>query len=81
VRKLHFIHQVVRHAAGGLSRGGSPTGAGGVAAGEGSSTGTGGGAIGDGAGGAGGVAGGSPVSGATGTLPPAAQVDMAPVIA
>jgi len=81
VRKLHFIHQVVRHAAGGLSRGGSPTGAGGVAAGEGSSTGTGGGAIGEGAGGAGGVAGGNPVSGATGTLLPAAEVDTAPVSA
>jgi hypothetical protein len=81
VRKLHFIHQVVRQAAGGLSRGGSPTGAGGVADGEGSSTGAGGGAIGDGAGGDGGVAGGSPVSGGTGTLPPAAELGAAPVIA
>lgn len=79
VRKLHFIHQVVRQAAGGLSRGGSPTGAGGVASGDGSSTGAGGGAIGDGAGGAGGVAGGSPVSGGTGTLATPAPIDAAPV--
>ena len=81
VRKLHFIHQVVRQAAGGLSRGGSRTGAGGVAAGDGSFTGAGGGAIGGGAGGVGGVAGGNPVSGGTGTLPPPAEIDAAPVIA
>jgi len=82
VRKLHFIHQVVKEA-GGRARGGSPTGAGGVAAGDGSSTGAGGGAIGDGAGADGGVAGGNPVSGDTGTLPPspAAEMGEAPVIA
>jgi len=72
---------VVRQAAGGLSRGGSPTGAGGVAAGDGSSTGAGGGAIGGGAGGVGGVAGGNPVSGGTGTLPPPAEIATEPVIA
>ena len=68
VRKLHFIHTVVRDA-GGRVRGGSPTGAGGVAVGDGSSTGAGGGAIGDGAGGDGGVSGGNPVSDGEGTLP------------
>ena len=73
VRKLHFIHKVVREA-GGRVRGGSPTGAGGVAVGEGSSTGAGGGDIGDGSGADGGVAGGSPVSDGTGTLPPAASL-------
>jgi hypothetical protein len=70
VRKLHFIHQVVKNAAGGLVSGGSPTGAGGVALGDGSSTGAGGGAIGGDSGAAGGADGGSPVSGGTGTLPP-----------
>ena len=75
VRKLHFIHKVVKHAAGGLSRGGSPTGAAGVASGDGSSTGAGGGAIGGDSGGAGGAEGGSPVSGGTGTLPPADVVE------
>ena len=75
VRKLHFIHKVVRNAAGGSVRGGSPTGAGGVAAGDGSSIGGGGGDIGVGAGGAGGDAGGNPVSGGTGTLPPAAPTE------
>ena len=80
MRKLHFIHQVMRQAAGDLSRGGSPTGAGGVAAGDGSSTGAGGGAIGGIAGGDGGVAGGKPVSGGTGTLPPPAKIDAAPLI-
>ena len=60
VRKLHFIHKVVRNAAGGWRRGGSPTGAGGVAVGDGSSTGAGGGDIGDGSGGAGGVDGRQP---------------------
>ncbi|MGN6528505.1 MAG: zinc-binding metallopeptidase family protein [Burkholderiaceae bacterium] len=55
--------------AGGCDLGGSPTGAGGVAIGDGSPTGAGGGEDGTGAGGAGGVAGGSPVSGGTGTLP------------
>jgi len=78
VRKLHFIHKVVKDA-GGRLRGGSPTGAGGVAVGDGSSTGAGGGAIGDGSGAAGGDAGGNPVSGGTGTLPPA-QTEAAPVI-
>jgi hypothetical protein len=83
VRKLHFIHKVVKQAAGGLASGGSPTGAGGVAAGDGSSTGAGGGAIGGDGGGAGGADGGSPVSGGTGTLPPApaAQSVDAPLIA
>ncbi len=71
VRKLYFVHQVVMEA-GGRDRGGSPTGAAGVASGDGSSTGAGGGAMGTGAGGDGGVAGGSPVSGGTGTEPPAA---------
>jgi hypothetical protein len=74
VRKLHFVHQVVKEA-GGLARGGSPTGAGGVALGDGSSTGAGGGAIGGDSGGAGGAAGGRPVSGGTGTLPPPASVE------
>jgi hypothetical protein len=84
VRKLRFIHEVVKNPAGGLARGGSPTGAGGVAAGDGSSTGAGGGAIGGDSGGAGGVAGGNPVSGGTGTLPPAqdpAAAMASPVIA
>jgi hypothetical protein len=82
VRKLHFIHTVVRDA-GGRARGGSPTGAGGVAVGDGSSTGAGGGDIGMGSGGDGGVAGGSPVSGGTGTLPlPAiAEASEAPITA
>ena len=80
VRKLHFIHGVVKSEAGGRERGGSPTGAGGVASGDGSSTGAGGGAIGGGSGGAGGVAGGNPVSGGTGTLPPGDPVTP-PVIA
>ena len=80
VRKLHFIHKVVKNAAGGCALGGSDTGAGGVAAGDGSSTGAGGGAIGGDSGGAGGEAGGNPVSGGTGTLPPADAVD-SPVIA
>jgi hypothetical protein len=75
VRKLHFIHKVVKNAAGGLGRGGSLTGAGGVAAGDGSSTGAGGGAIGGDLGGSGGATGGNPVSGGTGTLPPSAAVD------
>jgi len=70
VRKLHFIHMLVRSEAGGWARGGSPTGAGGVADGDGSSTGAGGGAIGDGAGAVGGATGGNPVSGGTGTVPP-----------
>jgi hypothetical protein len=73
VRKLHFIHKVVRAAAGGLSRGGSPTGAGGVALGDGSSTGATGGDIGGDSGAVGGAEGGNPESGATGTLPPAAM--------
>ena len=68
VRKLHFIHKVVKDA-GGWGRGGSPTGAGGVAAGDGSATGAGGGDIGGGVGAAGGDTGGNPVSGGTGTLP------------
>jgi hypothetical protein len=68
VRKLHFIHKVVKDA-GGWVRGGSPTGAGGVAAGDGSLTGAGGGELGVGSGAAGGDAGGNPVSGGTGTLP------------
>ncbi len=86
VRKLHFIHKVVKEAgglpgqlvkdAGGLATGGSPTGDGGVAPGDGSSTGAGGGAIGDGSGAAGGDAGGSPVSGGTGTLPPPSIADI-----
>jgi hypothetical protein len=80
VRKLHFIHMVVKNAAGGCGLGGSPTGAGGVAAGDGSSTGAGGGAIGGGAGGVGGATGGNPVSGGTGTLPPADTVG-SPLIA
>jgi hypothetical protein len=75
VRKLHFIHKVVKNAAGGLGRGGSPTGAGGVASGDGSSTGAGGGAICGDSGGAGGATGGKPVSGGTGTLPPADTMD------
>ncbi len=82
VRKLHFIDQVVKNAAGGLGRGGSPTGAGGVAVGDGSSTGAGGGAIGGDVGGAGGADGGNPLSGGTGTLPPAADLpigDIAPL--
>ena len=70
VRKLHFIHSLVRSEAGGRALGGSPTGAGGVADGDGSSTGAGGGAIGGGADGVGGATGGSPVSGGTGTVPP-----------
>jgi hypothetical protein len=70
VRKLHCVHRVVTEA-GGRARGGSPTGAGGVALDGGSSTGAGGGAIGGGSGGAGGAVGGRPVSGGTGTLPPA----------
>ena len=70
VRKLHFIARVVKNAAGGIARGGSPTGGGGVAAGDGSSTGGGGGPIGVGSGAAGGDAGGNPVSGGTGTLLP-----------
>jgi hypothetical protein len=70
VRKLHFIHVLVKSEAGGRALGGSPTGAGGVADGDGSSTGAGGGAIGDGAGAVGGATGGSPVSGGTGTVPP-----------
>jgi len=78
VRKLHFIHKVVKNAAGGCALGGSDTGAGGVAAGDGSSTGAGGGAIGGDSGGAGGETGGNPVSGGTGTLPGAVE---APVIA
>ncbi len=78
VRKLHFIHQVVRHAAGGLAPGGSPTGAGGVAAGDGSTTGAGGGAPGGDSDG-GGAAGGNPLSGGTGTLPPAAEGLEAPI--
>ncbi|MET0382801.1 MAG: putative zinc-binding metallopeptidase [Burkholderiaceae bacterium] len=69
VRKLHFIHRIVRNDAGGCGLGGSPTGAGGVA-GDGSS-------IGIGRGVPGGVGGdgdgtsmdGNPVSGGTGTLP------------
>jgi hypothetical protein len=69
VRKLHFIHRVVRTAAGGWGRGGSPTGAGGVASGEGSSTGGGGGAIGGGASGLGGSGVGQPGSGTPGTSP------------
>ena len=80
VRKLHFIHMVVKQAAGGLERGGSPTGAGGVAIGDGSSTGAGGGAIGGDSGGAGGADGGNPVSGGTGTLPPPDVVET-PLIA
>ncbi len=79
VRKLHFIHKVVRNAAGGCVRGGSPTGAGGVAAGDGSSTGTGGGAIGGDAGGPGASTGGNPVSGGTGTLPPSAGPEPVPL--
>ena len=70
VRKLRFVHEVVKNAAGGWARGGSPTGAGGVADGDGSSTGAGGGAMGGGGGGVGGATGGSPVSGGTGTVPP-----------
>ena len=81
VRKLHFIHKVVKNAAGGLARGGSPTGDGGVALGDGSSTGAGGGAIGGDSGGAGGADGGNPVSGGTGTLPPAAETVESPLIA
>jgi hypothetical protein len=81
VRKLHFIHKVVKNAAGGLARGGSPTGDGGVALGDGSSTGAGGGAIGGDSGGAGGEDGGNPVSGGTGTLPPASEVVESPLIA
>jgi len=79
VRKLHFIHKVVKNASGGLGRGGSPTGAGGVAVGDGSSTGAGGGAIGGDVGGAGGADGGNPVSGGTGTLPPSADGDSVPM--
>ena len=70
VRKLHFIHVLVKSEAGGWARGGSPTGTRGVADGDGSSTGAGGGAMGGGAGGVGGATGGSPVSGGTGTVPP-----------
>ncbi len=73
VRKLHFIHKVVKNAAGGLARGGSPTGAGGVAVGDGSSTGAGGGDIGGDAGDGGGTDGGNPVSDGTGTLSAAAD--------
>jgi hypothetical protein len=73
VRKLHFIHKVVKSAAGGRDRGGSPTGAGGVAVGDGSSTGAGGGAMGGEVGGAGGDTGGNPVSGGTGMLPAAPE--------
>jgi hypothetical protein len=87
MRRLHFTPQVAKNAAGGLARGGSPTGAGGVAAGDGSSTGA-GGAIGEGSGAGGGADGGRPVSGVTGTLPPAAVVErdtpstaLAPVVA
>jgi hypothetical protein len=69
VRKLHFVHRVVRTAAGGCRRGGSPTGAGGVASGEGSSTGAGGGAIGGGSAGFGGSGLGQPGSGTPGTSP------------
>jgi hypothetical protein len=76
VRKLHFIHKVVKNAAGGLALGGSPTGAGGVAAGDGSSTGDGGGPRVGESGGGGGVAGGNPVSGGTGTLPPANPAEL-----
>ena len=68
VRKLHFIHKVVRSEAGGRALGGSPTGAGGVAAGDGSPTGTAGGDIGGGDDGEGASAGGSPVSGVTGIV-------------
>jgi len=68
VRKLHFIHKVVRQAAAGGALEGSRTGAGGVAAGAGSLTGADDGA--PGTGGDGGAAGGNPVSGGTGTLPP-----------
>ena len=81
VRKLHFIHKVVKNAAGALARGGSPTGDGGVALGDGSSTGAGGGAIGGDSGGAGGEDGGNPVSGGTGTLPPASEMVESPLIA
>jgi len=81
VRKLHFVHMLVRSEAGGLARGGSPTGAGGVADGDGSSTGAGGGAIGGGSGAGGGATGGSPVSGGTGTGSPPADAIGAPVIA
>jgi hypothetical protein len=70
VRKLHFIHRVVKNAAGSIARGGSPTGDGGVASGDGSSTGAGGRPIGAGSGAAGGDAGGNPVSGGTGTVLP-----------
>ncbi len=77
VRKLHFVHKVVKNAAGGRALGGSPTGAGGVAAGDGSSTGAGGGAIGGDSGGAGGATGGSPGSDGTGTLPSANQAGIA----
>ena len=73
VRQPHFVHKVVKEA-GGLARGGSPTGAGGVALGDGSPTGAGGGAIGGDSAGAGGAAGGRPVSGGTGTLPPPPRV-------
>jgi len=73
VRKLHLVHRVVRMAAGGWGRGGSPTGAGGVAWGEGSSTGAGGGAIGGGASGLGGWGVGQPGSGTEGTSPASAQ--------
>jgi hypothetical protein len=71
VRKLHFVHRVVRQvAAGGRDRGGSPTGAGGLGPGEGSSTGAGGGAIGGAYGGVGGSVAGHPGSGTPGTSPP-----------
>jgi hypothetical protein len=70
VQRRQSIQPRLEHATGGLASGGSPTGAGGVAPGDGSSTAGGGGAIG-GDSGAGGDAGGSPVSGVTGTLPPA----------
>jgi hypothetical protein len=71
VRKLHFVHEVVRLAAGGCGLGGSPTGAGGRGERDGSSTGTGGGAIGGAYGGVGGSVAGQPGSGTTGTSPPA----------
>jgi hypothetical protein len=77
VRKLHFVHKVVRTAAGGWGRGGSPTGAGGVASGEGSPTG-GGGGRGRGShrrhfGRRGRIGGGQPGSGTTGTSPGGAR--------
>jgi hypothetical protein len=78
VRKLHLVHRVVRTAAGGCRRGGSPTGAGGVACGEGSSTGAGGGAMGGGASGSGGTGVGQPGSGTTGTSPASDQAEANP---